>query len=66
LARRAAPDGGLGLAGALANAAIKAAPSSRCELPYQAGCAGGGEQRPVPVPEDRGLLSFTLRVNEPA
>ena len=57
LARRAAPDCGHGLAGSLANAAIKAAPSSRCRT------AMSGRLRrrwfssgPFPCPGIAGLL----------
>jgi hypothetical protein len=54
-----------GLAGSLANAAIKAAPSSQCIT------AESGRQRrpfhdsgPFPCPGIAGLGSFTLRVND--
>jgi hypothetical protein len=45
---------------------------SRLRLHRNANCHVGPavpavvEQRPVPMPGDRGLVSFTLRVNEPA
>ena len=66
LARRVSPDcGPAGLAGALAGAAIKAAPSSRCRQPCQAGAAGGDDDSgPFPCPGIAGLGSFTLRVND--
>ena len=48
------------LAGALANAAIKAAPSSRCRQPSQAGVAGvDHDSGPFPCPGIAGLVSFT-------
>jgi len=66
LARRMTPDfGPAGLAGSLANRAIKAAPSSHESTANQAGCAGvhtrAARSR---VRESRSLMSFTPRVND--
>ena len=66
LARRVAPDCSAGrLAGALANAAIKAAPSSRCRTAESGRQRRrNGRQRPVPVPGDRGPCFLHGYVNE--
>ena len=66
LARRVSPDCGAGrLAGALANAAIKAAPSS-WDRPAESGrrCRQSHDSGLFPCPGIAGLVSFTLRVNE--